>query len=442
MTAEKRICCGIMLCQMTAILSAVALLYLAVIVVIPSKKELEMDFNDIPVMCTTTKAKDILAQGNKLACNWTTCGEWCLSKASGICMQIDVMVRNNGSRVNFRNCVDISDQPCSALDVNVTHSMKCKKGGCKELTGTFYCTRDDDNECKDISPAYVCGGEINLINTIVCNEEKCEDPLHGVYACQNGKCNKYSSIKTYKDCQRLCSDWKMQDRNVVIFSQERLVTTTCTEVDSPDNNTISAVNASDEWRNKNEVLFIFCTYLSKDKSQRYYDIFAHDCFNASMSRRIDVENLTEFRTLLSHHVQFGGTPEWNILPESSLRIMNNTHLRINSEGCVNTLRKECKAFFLDHAHDGSDGITPDRFPCYYTDSCSDFVIAKYNPSMTRLYLMLTATLPSCLFVVACFCLFACSKSVGVDDDGHLRVTLLQGGGAGATKEPVVFDQLL
>ncbi|XP_027216318.1 uncharacterized protein [Penaeus vannamei] len=443
MTAEKKICFSICICQMTAILSGVALLYLAVIVVIPSKDELALNFHTTPIMCTTITAKDISASGKKLQCHWSTCSEWCLSKGSGTCMQIHVMVRNNGSRVNFRDCVDISDENCSALDVNATFVKWCKKGECHDLTGMFNCTKDADNGCRDITPAFVCTNRRKPVKSIECNEEQCSERLDGVFTCKEGKCHQLKDIgKYWRDCERKCTKLEMRERNVIIFSRERLVATACSSMDSPDNNTIAEVSESQDWRDKKTAVFLFCTYIEKVNGKKTYDLLTSDCFNATMATAEEFQHMRSYMDLLALHQTLGNRSEWVIEPESTLRIMNNTQLRINSQGCVNTLKKECTAFFETHAHDGFDGITPDRYPCYYTDLNGEFVIGKFDPNMTRLHLLVASILPGCLFVFACTCLFICSKSVGVDDEGHLRVTLLQSGGAGANKEPVQFDELL
>lgn len=438
MTQEKKICCGIMLCQMTAILSGVAMLYLAVIVVLPSRKELEAGFHKKPIMCTTVKADDITAGGKKVSCEWSTCGEWCLSKSSTPCMQIFVMARNNGSSVKFSTCFDIQDEECSALDANLTLEWKCKLGECKELTGTYNCTKEGHNICREITPAYDCSGRgsrnINK-KSIVCTEEKCKERLGGVYSCVKGICNRLDHIKYYwRDCQRKCSNLRLTDVNVVIFSTERLITTKCMKIHSPDNNTISELNTLSDWEEKRKVLFIYCTYYYKTNGERGYDLHTGDCFNATLGDASKLSNITKFLDILEYARYLYNQSEFLIEPEESLRLMNTTKLKINQEGCVNTLKKECKAFFATHATDGRDGKSQNRFPCYYSDQTSEMVVGKYNPDITYLYMMVATIMPGSLFVFACLCLFICSKSVGVDDDGHLKVTLLQSSAQGGNFE--------
>lgn len=422
---------------MVAILSGVALLYLSMIVVVPSMRELEQEFMTTPIMCKTLLTEDLARKPSKpespTSCDWTTCGEWCLSKGSGTCVQIYVMARRNGSKVTFRDCVDISDNNCSALNVTKTRNYKCKKGECTDISGLFNCTKDlENNDCKEITPAFVCNNRRINPKTIECLE-KCSDPLEGVYSCRNGKCQGLEKVKDYMTgCERKCTNLEMRERNVIIFSRERLVATACRAMDSTGNSSaaIEEVSNSQEWRDKRQAIFLFCSYVKIVKGNKTYDIQSADCFNATKGSTEELNDLKNYMQLLAHHQTLGNNSEWVLEPEEKLTIINNTQLRINPDGCVNTLRKECTAFFKTHAHDGADGITPDRFPCYYTHRSEEYVIGQYDPKFTTTLLLVSSILPGSLFILACSCLFFCSKSVGVDDEGHLRVTLLQGGGAG------------
>ncbi|KAK4309326.1 hypothetical protein Pmani_019051 [Petrolisthes manimaculis] len=407
-------------------------------------------------MCTTVTAKDlaleeVVNKGDKeesKPCPWTTCGEWCLSKGSGSCMQIHVMARRNGSNINFRDCVDILDENCSAHDVNKTYAHPCKKGQCKNLSGLYNCTMDELNKCRNITPAFNCHSRNISREAILCDDDKCEERLNGVYSCNAGSCQKLNDIKHYlKHCERKCLKLEMRERNVVIFSRERLIATSCRSIDSANNDSaisIEGVSSKQEWKDKKQALLLFCSQVKTAKGSEAYDILTTDCFNATLKNTTDVQHLTNYMDLLHLHKNESpvNTTDWVISPEESLRIMNNTQLRINPDGCVNSLRKECTAFFETHAHDGADGMTPDRFKCYFTDQDVEYVIGKFDPETTATMLLVTSILPATLFVIACSCLFFCSKSVGVDDEGHLKVTLLQGGGAGGNKEQVQFDELL
>ena len=51
--------------------------------------------------------------------------------------------------------------------------------------------------------------------------------------------------------------------------------------------------------------------------------------------------------------------------EQLLTIYNKSRLFINLEGCVNTLRNECKDFYRTHGRNGSENSAHSQFPCFY-----------------------------------------------------------------------------
>jgi len=68
---DGRICGTICVCQLTLVLSTVAIVYLTVAVYMPAHKAFSSEIEEIPVMCTTTKA------ALRDTCSWGTCGEVC-----------------------------------------------------------------------------------------------------------------------------------------------------------------------------------------------------------------------------------------------------------------------------------------------------------------------------------------------------------------------------
>lgn len=60
--------------------------------------------------------------------------------------------------------------------------------------------------------------------------------------------------------------------------------------------------------------------------------------------------------------------------DGDLMISNESKLMINLEGCVNTLRDECKEFFRVYAKDGSDHNARARFPCFYSPYDTTFAV--------------------------------------------------------------------
>lgn len=55
--------------------------------------------------------------------------------------------------------------------------------------------------------------------------------------------------------------------------------------------------------------------------------------------------------------------------QQHLTIYNKSQLYINLEGCVNTLRNECKEFFRIHGRNGSENTAKSQFRCFYNLVC-------------------------------------------------------------------------
>jgi len=113
---EKRICYTICICQLTAVLSCVSIVYLTVAIYSPSYKTLTSDFLEDPVMCTTVSNKTIANCEVNGTASWSSCGEWCLSKSSGSCTQIRVDVRKNGSNIRLEECENTDVKFCDGIN--------------------------------------------------------------------------------------------------------------------------------------------------------------------------------------------------------------------------------------------------------------------------------------------------------------------------------------
>ena len=98
-TPEKAVCGTLCLCLAVSVLSAVALIYLTVIIYLPAQRELKSGIGETPVMCTTTEHKKI--SDDIIACKWSSCSEWCLSKGGGACDHIYVRQVFQGDRLNY-----------------------------------------------------------------------------------------------------------------------------------------------------------------------------------------------------------------------------------------------------------------------------------------------------------------------------------------------------
>lgn len=421
--AEKQLCGIIMLCQMTAILSGVSMLYLSVIVIIPSKNELLMGISMSPIMCSTIQTENnnlkTNPDGTPAKCEWASCREWCLSKDPALCLQIYVRPRLRGANVTLDDCEDHEvDMECSAMNVSAAVPHRCKKGECKELNGVYNCTKEDHNECRLMSPAYNCLPKNISREGIPCDEKKCTKRLVGVLSCSDGECLKLNDVPSYEYCERKCSKLSTKDTNTIVLSKERIIMRKCktlTTLNGTDS--MQELDSNNDWLSGSKSLMLFCTYIIPTETGYLMD----DCFNATLGDRRRLEKMTDFREILNYHLEAGESQEWLLEPEEVLQIVNDTKLYINSEACTNTLTKECTHFFKAHRHDERDGRTRDRYPCYYTKSHNDFVMSVFKPEETKLYLLLASLIPAALFIVSCGFLFLCSKLVNPDDDGHLAL---------------------
>lgn len=120
---------GICLCQLTVVLSLVAFIYLSVAIYIPSYRAFNAGFDPTPVMCQTVETTMI----NN--CSWASCGEWCLTKTTGFCPQIQVTVRRNGTNLEMKNCSRLNTYAC----LQVSKSSKYDKLSQTEcFTRKFY----------------------------------------------------------------------------------------------------------------------------------------------------------------------------------------------------------------------------------------------------------------------------------------------------------------
>lgn len=103
-----------------------------------------------------------------------------------------------------------------------------------------------------------------------------------------------------------------------------------------------------------------------------------------------------------------------------LTIANESRLMINLEGCVNTLRDECKEFLREFGKDGTDHNARARFPCFYATNNVDVVVSRFDLATTYKQFLIASIVPTVLFIVSCTCLVLCQRTVVVGDDAKMR----------------------
>jgi hypothetical protein len=407
---DGRICGTICICQMTLVLSTVAIVYLTVAVYMPASKAFSSEIVETPVMCTTTRAV------NKESCDWGSCGEWCLSKGTGACLQIFVNLRHNGSSLLFGNCTNSANKTCYGIDIETAKNFTCIKDECKNLTGVFNCTK---GVCHNITDAFDCEFH-NKDPVLKCSGRRgkvaCMD-VHGMYHCNRGACEK---IRTPYNCDRRCLDIPTRNKNVIILSGDRVHLSRCAVAYNLTTTEDYNVTMKQEVWASNEsdtnILMASCFKVSNSVE----GLEANDCVNGSILTSRTLGDYTNF-TFLSylHYAEAKLIPE--IAPlDADLTISNDSKLMINLEGCVNTLRDECKEFFRTYAKDGSDHNARARFPCFYSKLKVDTAVVRFDLETEYNQFMFAFLLPTVLLVVSCTVLVLCQRSVVVGDDSKMR----------------------
>lgn len=89
-------------------------------------------------------------------------------------------------------------------------------------------------------------------------------------------------------------------------------------------------------------------------------------------------NFTTFLDIYEANLAHPVDPTDSFVPsQRSLTIYNSSRLYINLEGCVNTLRGECRDFLLTNGRDGDNKTAQSRYPCYY-NKVSSFLIPYFS----------------------------------------------------------------
>lgn len=400
---DNKICGVICLCQLTAVLSSVALVYLSVAVYMPSLRAFNSGVSEVPVMCTTTRAV------NRDSCDWGTCGEWCLSKSSGACIQIHVSLRRNGSSLLFANCSHTANKTCYGIDQESAKKSRCIADECKNLTGTFNCTM---GTCINITDAFKC--EFTETEApLKCSGRRgkitCIE-MDGLQNCHRGMCER---IKTPYNCDRRCVDIPTRNKNTILLSGDKVYLSRCQSAQLNDSD-------SEVWNARQDNILMASCHTITNTSR---GVEATDCINGTLLDKSALTDLTNF-TYLSHLSVFNPVPldETRVVapPEQDLVIANESRLMINLEGCVNTLRDECRDFLRDYGQDGSDHNARARFPCFYAEQSTDMVVARFDLEATYREFLIASLLPSVLFIVSCLTLLLCQRTVEVGDDAKMR----------------------
>ena len=217
---ERAVCSTLCMCLALSVMSAVALVYLSVIIYLPASRELQSGIGDVSVMCITKEMQ--LIKGDINACRWSSCSEWCLSKGGGDCTHLYVSVRSNGTNIQMEGCQDIAHRECKSLDMKQVPKRNCKEDHeCIFLNDMFRC---NDGMCWNITSVYTCFFDPEDVDPPVnCAIKRNCIGLDGMYTCREGFCSKVHRW----DCERRCSGIKTKGKNTILIAGDHILLGRC-----------------------------------------------------------------------------------------------------------------------------------------------------------------------------------------------------------------------
>ncbi|XP_033210358.1 uncharacterized protein LOC117168734 [Belonocnema kinseyi] len=409
---DRRICGSICLCQFTIVISCVALVYLSVAIYMPSHRAFISGIDPTPVMCQTVNTTLVNY------CSWASCGEWCLTKTTGFCPQIHSSVRRNGSDIIFENCTNSASVFCPQVNLAAVKRYNCNNGSeCSMLTGVFNCSL---GHCANISEMMLCH---YLADGVTVDAEKDNMKLNGHFSCQNSRCTR---IRKAFSCDRYCPKISTSNVNVFLMQNDNVITASCSRAVALNraNGNLPGTRLSTPeqiWDYRSDPVFASCFLVSREGSR----IRTEDCVNGTkLTEALIPQPFTNFTTFLKLYEKSLANPldPTNVFvpAQRTLTIYNSSRLYINLEGCVNTLRGECREFLQTHGMDGDNETAQSRYPCFYNKNDSFFVVARFDLNKTRTELLIAVIVPSTLFIISLVSLVVIQRSVQVGDDAKMR----------------------
>ncbi|XP_064541633.1 uncharacterized protein Teh4 [Drosophila montana] len=409
---DKRICRAICLCQLTMVLSCVSIVYLSVAIYSPSLKAFKSGFELDPVMCQTV---DRQMPNN---CPWASCGEWCLTRTSGFCPQIHSIVRRNGTDIQLNNCTRVTNTSCAMIDLNRLNKFNCNNGTvCNNIRGVFNCS---NGHCKNMSEFFLCH---HKPDGPVINSAKDNTKLNGFFECHGVHCTK---IKRPFSCDRYCSRITTANINTLIMHEDNVIAADCENAvafnEARGKEHGVRIEPTEFWKEDDGNLLTNCATVTRESDNR---ITATDCLNGTLLEHDALPapfmNFTQFWAIYDNSTH-AIDPEQKFLPnQANLTIYTWKKLFINLEGCVNTLRGECKDFVARYGNDGDNNTAQSRYQCYYNKDVNvEFVVARYDLDKVYRELVVSLIVPIVLFVISSISLCVITKSVKVGDDAKMR----------------------
>lgn len=124
------------------------------------------------------------------------------------------------------------------------------------------------------------------------------------------------------------------------------------------------------WTNSNTTRGIFmasCNGIARDSN---VSLRALDCINGTVLDQSTIPhlyiNFTAFWSIYESSDRPLDETNAYVPAQYALTVFNSSRLYINQQGCVNTLRNECRDFAYTHGRAGDNHTAQSRFPCFYT----------------------------------------------------------------------------
>lgn len=230
-----------------------------------------------------------------------------------------------------------------------------------------------------------------------------------MFHCNRGACEK---IRPKYNCERRCLDIPTRHKNVILLSGDRVHLSKC----SVAYNQTNPANRTEVWSDAESNILMASCFLVKNTPE---GMEALDCINGAVLTNRTLGDHTNFTFLSILHAE--ATPYPQIAPpDYELTVSNDSRLMINLEGCVNTLRDECREFFRVYGKDGSDHNARARFPCFHSDKLKDIAVLRFDLETEYQQFMFAFLLPTVLLVVSCTILVLCQRTVVVGNDSKMR----------------------
>jgi len=425
---ESYVCFFIFLVELLCTWSLVALIYNNWIFYLPTAAEIEEGFEPDPVMCTTTRH---VVSDN---CTWWSCMEWCLSATAppSECIHLYTNVRNNGSEIRLAGCNTVNLKQCDYMDLanpNGDWIFDCRTDfTCHHLEGTFLCTEPyqvgvdyfkqvDGGSCKNITKMYECA-TYEFGETLDCKDKEQCLYILGLFKCRDGKCRE---VLDYR-CERRCKGITC-DRSVILMNGDNIFLGDCETVSHVKNDALI-------WQSDSvHTLLADCHQIELDPDDYTNTTYiASDCINGTLMERSKIPRIVNYTRMLTIFASEDGYKNRidkgdveDIPFDTDLMIYKETKLKMNHEGCSNSLSEECTLFHDDHGKDGRNYTTRSRFPCYFTKKQNDFVASFLDLEVSHAYYVFMLVVPGSIFICSCFFCICCSFIVIVDKEGHMHL---------------------